>query len=41
MSYAMDPSNFASLDALYEVHKIPTLHQFVAAHEKRFVCVCS
>ena len=40
MSYAIDPENFASLDVLYDVYKIPTLDQFVDAHTKRCVSVC-
>jgi len=34
MAYATNPSNFASLDALYDLYNIPTLDQFVAAQEK-------
>ena len=38
MAYATDSENFASLDALYDMYKIPTLDQFVDAHTKR-LCV--
>ena len=37
MAYATNPDNFASLDAMYEAYKIPTLDEFVAAHTSRCV----
>lgn len=46
VAYATNSENFASLDAFYDVYKIPTLDQFVDAHATRclsvclFVCVC-
>ena len=38
MAYATNPENFASLDAMYETYKIPTLNEFVDAHTGRCVC---
>lgn len=37
MAYATNPDNFASLDAMYDKYKIPTLEQFVDAHTIRCV----
>ena len=41
MAYATNPDNFASLDAMYDLYKIPTLDEFVAAHTNRCVCNAS
>ena len=41
VAYATNPENFTSLDAFYDMYKIPTLDQFVDAHAIRCVCLLS